>query len=225
MTARLDDVLSKFKKVKQLSNGSYQALCPCHDDKTASLSIDAKDETILMFCHAGCEIENIATHTDLDMKNLFPPKENNNGRQPKIIDKYDYLGYDGKLLYQVLRYDDKSFKQRRPGSDGEWIWNLKGVTPVLYRLPDIIKAKKSDRVVYIVEGEKDVHTLEKHGFCATCNSGGAGKFKKLLVSYFKDLNVVPIPDNDDPGRKHTEGVATLLDGTAKKIRVLKIYLI
>ena len=54
--------------------------------------------------------------------------------------------------------------------------NLKGVTPVLYRLPEIIKAKKSGRVVFIVEGEKDVHTLEKHGFCATCNSGGAGKF-------------------------------------------------
>ena len=222
MTARLDYVLSKFKKVKQLSNGSYQALCPCHDDKTASLSIDEKDETILMFCHAGCEIENIATHTDLDMKNLFPPKENNNGRQQKIIDKYDYLGYDGKLLYQVLRYDDKSFKQRRPGSDGEWIWNLKGVTPVPYRLPDIIKAKKSGRVVFIVEGEKDVHTLEKHGFCATCNSGGAGKFKKLLVPYFKDANVVPIPDNDDPGRKHTEDVATKLNGTAKKIRLLNL---
>ena len=68
---------------KKLSSGTYQAKCPCHDDKTESLSITAKDGKVLIHCHAGCEYKNIA-----DTLELYK----NGNINKKVIDKiYDYI--------------------------------------------------------------------------------------------------------------------------------------
>ena len=54
----------------------------------------------------------------------------------RIVATYDYTDGDGKLLYQVLRYDPKDFRQRRPDGNGGWIWKLEE-RRVLYRLAGI----------------------------------------------------------------------------------------
>jgi hypothetical protein len=54
------------------------------------------------------------------------------------IDAYDYVGEAGELLYQVVRYEPKDFRQRRPDGKGGWISNLDGIQRVLYRLPEVI---------------------------------------------------------------------------------------
>jgi hypothetical protein len=55
----------------------------------------------------------------------------------KSIDQvYDYQDETGAVLFQTIRYAPKDFRQRRPDGKGGWIWNLKGVPLVLYRLPD-----------------------------------------------------------------------------------------
>jgi hypothetical protein len=38
-----------------------------------------------------------------------------------VIAKYDYTDENGKLLYQVLRYEPKNFRQWRPDGRGGWI--------------------------------------------------------------------------------------------------------
>jgi putative DNA primase/helicase len=91
---------------------------------------------------------------------------------PSIVAEYGYTDEGGHLLYQTVRYDPKAFKQRRPGSNGEWLWNLNGVRLVLYRLPELIK--RASETVFVCEGEKDVHAMEKLGLLATCNPMGAG---------------------------------------------------
>ena len=48
---------------------------------------------------------------------------------------------------------------------------------VPYRLPELLEAIASDHPVFIVEGEKDVENLLKFGVAATCNAGGALKWK------------------------------------------------
>ena len=69
-----------------------------------------------------------------------------------IIATYPYRDEAGELLYEVVRYEPKSFLQRKPDGSGGWIWNLSGVRRrVLYRLPQI----QRQTTVYIVEGEKD----------------------------------------------------------------------
>jgi hypothetical protein len=42
------------------SGKGWVAKCPCHDDRTASLSItEGEDDRLLMHCFAGCEFEDI----------------------------------------------------------------------------------------------------------------------------------------------------------------------
>src|SRR5262245_61385785 len=89
---------------------------------------------------------------------------------------YEYNDVDGQLLFQVVRYQPKDFKQRRPDGQGAWIWNLDGGHPVLYRLPELSTADPS-KPVLIPEGEKDVETLRALGLVGTTNPGGAGKWK------------------------------------------------
>jgi hypothetical protein len=50
---------------------------------------------------------------------------------------------------------------------------VKGVRLVPYRLPAVLTAAR----VFVVEGEKDVQSIEKLGLVATCNAGGAGKWR------------------------------------------------
>jgi 5S rRNA maturation endonuclease (ribonuclease M5) len=103
--------------------------------------------------------------------------------------------------------------------------NLGEVRRVLYRLPELIAADPA-ATVYVPEGEKDVDTLRRHGHIATCNPGGAGKFKLVAADARKilqDRNVVIISDADDVGRRHAREVyEMLLGGSAQaSIRALE----
>lgn len=63
-------VLDKLTDVKQTSGG-FQAHCPAHDDRKASLSITEKDGKILLYCHAGCKTDAVVTAMGLEMTDLF----------------------------------------------------------------------------------------------------------------------------------------------------------
>ncbi len=72
----------------------------------------------------------------------------------RIVAAYDYVDVEGVLAFQVVRFDPKDFRQRRPDGGGGWIWKVKGLAPILYRLPDIVAAS-SEQPIFIAEGEKD----------------------------------------------------------------------
>ena len=90
---------------------------------------------------------------------------------------------DGNLLFQVLRTAGKQFPQRVPDATRKsgYRWSLGDTRRVLYRLPKIIEAVKDGEVIYVVEGEKDVHALERAGVVATCNPGGAGQVARRVL--------------------------------------------
>ncbi len=142
--------------------------------------------------------------------------------QKKIVATYDYVNADGQLLFQTVRYDPKDFKQRRPDGKGGWIWNLVGVNPVLYRLPEIAEAEN----VLIVEGEKDVEAAYSlglpEGWATTCNPMGAGKWRTEHSDALQDKTVVILPDADEVGRKHADQVAQSLQGKAHAILKLSL---
>ena len=98
---------------------------------------------------------------------------------------YEYQDEQGNLLFQVVRSPQKKFMQRRPGKDGEWINNTRGVRRVPYRLPELLAGVEAGAMIFIPEGEKDVENLRKLGLVATCNPMGAGKWTKDLNPYFK----------------------------------------
>jgi 5S rRNA maturation endonuclease (ribonuclease M5) len=65
---------------------------------------------------------------------------------------------------------------------------------------------ENEEWILIVEGEKDVDRLVSEGFVATCNSGGAGKFRAEFAHYFKGVRVAILSDNVETGRKHAQEV-------------------
>ena len=83
----------------------------------------------------------------------------------KIVATYDYTDNKGDLLYQVLRYEPKTFRQRRPDGKGGWIKNVEGCGRVLYRLPELLKYP--DAGVFVCEGEKDADRVASLDHCAT----------------------------------------------------------
>ena len=152
----------------------------------------------------------------LELAGLHKP--NGNGQElGKIVATYDYHDEAGTLLFQVVRYHPKTFRQRRPDGQEGWIWNLKDTRLVLYRLPDALKA---DRVV-LVEGEKDAEAAYSlglpEGWAATTAPMGAGKWREEYSESLQGKQVLIIPDADEPGRKHGQHIAQALSGKAKHV--------
>ncbi len=159
----------------------------------------------------------------LEMKDLFSDTGRAATKQKKeIVATYDYVDEQGKLLYQVVRFQPKDFRQRRPDGNGGWIWSLGDTRRVLHRLPQVLEAVKNNRWVLVVEGEKDVHTLERLGFVATTNAGGAGKWRGEYSESLRGAHVAVVPDNDGPGRKHAEAVKVALEGVAASVKIIHL---
>ena len=223
--------LSKLENVKE-RRGGWQARCPNHNDKVNSLSIsEGKDERVLSYCHAGCANENIVNSIGLQMSDLFERDERertkhyntkNTFRRSKITQIYDYHDQKGDLLFQVCRTESKQFPLRRPDGKGSWIWNLGDVRTTIYRLPRILEAIQEGQKIMIVEGEKDVDRLEGAAFYATTSPQGAGKWKERYNPMFQDAEVILIPDNDKPGRKHMLDIARQLYGITKSIQIIEL---
>lgn len=209
------------------SGTGWTARCCGHDDKNASLSISAgADGRVLLKCHAGCAAENIVGALGLKLVDLFPPRPASVAPvAPRIVATYSYTDEAGQLLFECVRFTPKGFRQRRPDTakPGAWVWNLEGVRRVLYRLPELKTAFAAGRTIFVCEGEKDVETLAKHGFAATCNPMGAGKWQSEHTETLRDAKrVVVIADKDEPGRKHALAVATALHGVAQCVKSIEL---
>jgi predicted ArsR family transcriptional regulator len=209
-------VLSKLQGVRKCGKG-LQARCPAHDDKRASLSLTVNDDgDVLLYCHAGCPAETVLDAMGLTFADLFAP---NRGR--RIAATYDYRDEKHHLLFQIVRYEPKDFRQRRPDGRSGWAWNMKGVRRVLYRLPQL-QAADSNAWVFITEGEKDANAFACHGLVATTNPGGAGKWKHVEDASLVGRHVAIIPDADEAGRKHALDVANRLCRRAADVRIVEL---
>lgn len=225
MSSPFEDFLDHFdlEEGKRLPDGSWMVRCPgpnhSNGDLDPSLHVSqGGDGRVLLKCMSGdCTPEEIVCAKGMTMADLFPT-----GR--RIVASYDYTDEDGKLLSQVVRRDPKDFRQRRPDPDhpGRWIYNMKGVRSVLYRLPEVLAAVREGELVWIVEGEKDADALANLGLTATTCSMGAGKWRREHSELLRGARVVVIPDNDNPGRKHAQVVAKSLAPLASEVKILQL---
>jgi 5S rRNA maturation endonuclease (ribonuclease M5) len=139
------------------------------------------------------------------------------------IEKYRYTDEHGTLLFEVLRCTGKNFPQRKPDPTAKsgWCWKLGNTRKPLYRLPAVLQAIRDGEPVFVCEGEKDVHAIERAGYVGTCNPGGAGKTGKWLKEHTEalaDADVVIVADRDDVGRAHARRIAQALEGVARAVR-------
>lgn len=203
-------------------NGHFNARCPAHEDRSPSLTISNGDNgKILVHCHAGCDQETVIAA--LKIRRLWPQPESKikpKNSKRRIAATYDYVDPDtGQVRLQVVRYEPKDFRQRRPDGEGGWSWSVPAAHRILFNLPAV---KASSKPVLICEGEKDVAALAKIGVVATCNPGGAGKWQDSYTVALAGRDVIILPDNDEAGEKHLDLVGNALAGVAKSVRVLRL---
>jgi putative DNA primase/helicase len=202
------------------TGGQWFVKCPGHDDRRASLAVrEGADGRVLLHCHARCSTDRILTSMGLTSADLFTGVSPTTASSATIAQTYDYSDERRVLLYQSVRLEPKAFFQRRPNGAGGWITSVKGVRHVVYHLPDL----KGREHILIVEGEKDVDACWAVGLPATCNAGGAGKWRddyaqQLLASGARTVYVVP--DNDAPGRAHAEHVARSCAAAGLDVRIV-----
>ncbi len=210
------------------------------EDRSLSVSFDpAAPEGFLVHSFAGDDDLDCRDHVRETLR--LPARDEhkrNNGRTNgkaggglgRVVATYDYTDELGELMFQVVRLDPKSFRQRRKARAGDdpakvrdgWIWSVKDARRVIYRLPEVIEALAADRTIVVAEGEKDVDALWGIDVPATCNVAGAKKWRAEDSAFLKGADVVILPDADEPGREHAKIVAASLNRVARRVRVVDL---
>lgn len=183
----------------------YDAHCPAHDDERPSFSFTGTRAGTVLLCRAGCTPEAVAAALRKRFPQLELGKLAPRGKRT-VVAAYPYHDENQNLVFEVVRYEPKDVKQRRPDGGGGHIWNVEGVRRVVYRLSDL----KGHCDIWITEGEKDTDRLWEIGCPATTAPGGAGKWADEYVQQLKAQgvkNAFVIADNDEEGRKHARTVA------------------
>jgi hypothetical protein len=203
-----------------------QILCPgpghSPEDRSLAVKINGHGDDFVVHSFSGDDIIACKDHVRAKLGLApFTPKTRSKGKDRKAIAAtYDYVDEAGNLLFQVVRFDPKAFRQRKPDANGGWDWTLGDVRRVPFKLPELIEAVGAGHVVVVAEGEKDVLSLNKLGIVATTNAGGAGKWRPEFSQYLRGADVVLIPDDDDSGWAHINDIAAQLKGVAARVRVL-----
>lgn len=145
--------------------------------------------------------------------------------QAKLVATYQYADpRTGAVLHEELRWrledGGKRIRQRRPDpkNPGKYIYNLDGITPILYAMRDWIDGKK----VVVVEGPKCVEALRALGIPATTNPMGAGYWRAEYNAHFAGKVVAILPDNDDTGIVHARHIADEIRAVAKAVKVVPL---
>lgn len=89
-------------------------------------------------------------------------------RNRKVAAIYQYLDKNGELVAEKVRYTNKTFFWRSKKPDGSYDYHKPENVP-LYNGMVLEKAE----AIFLVEGEKDVDTLTKHGLPAVSLPNGA----------------------------------------------------
>lgn len=224
------EFLSLLRGIKKNGNG-WMALCPLHNDKQNSLSVsEGNNGRVVIHCHAGCSFEAICMALNVDAKELTGNglkasqstlTSHTNQRQKHIVDVHDYKDENGALLYQNVRFEPKSFQQRKPNGQGGFDYSLNGVRRVPYRLPELIESLKNkpSQTVFLAEGEKDCDNLRAQGLTASSFKNWKEEFNQFI----QGADVVLLYDHDASGIKQANNAATIICNVVKSLKVVDLY--
>ena len=204
-----------------MGGSQWRADCPACGDKKQHLYINfAPDGKILLDCKKGCTFSDIAAAVDIPQTELF-------GESPQrvpweLLREHVYTDINGTILgkKQIYKKTDgnKSAVWYRM-EQGRYVKGLAGEKFPPYHLH---KFTKTSGTLVIVEGEKDVETVERMGISATSSPNGAGaKWRKEYNKYLVDRNIVILTDNDEAGEKYGRETAERIRSSAAAVKLIR----
>jgi hypothetical protein len=239
----LDKVLDQLEDYSQRRD-EFRARCPAHNGESEdSLSVrENEDGKVLLHCHSGCGSEEIIEALDLEMSDLFsgngkgkpigPPAEEARPAEvrtvnelPGTIDEY-YAFEDekGNLLY-IQQHKGAYYRVVGYDEDGDplLVKGLGDLEPVLYKLPDLLRAVKEGEPIAHTEGCKDATSARERLGVAATTSGSCTSWKSEFAENYRGTKEVwVIPDNDEEGAAYAAKVAQDLLGVVEVVKVVEL---
>jgi len=221
----------------------FKCCCPLPDHKDTNASFYVNDDQNVFKCH-GCgksgsvidlvmELEKLPVKAAIarlsnkedekePIKVKVVPKVSKNQAPPKLTDEFIYKNETGTPVFFVKRFLDsdggKTFRQGYINDKGVEIMSMKDVK----RIPYNLHLFGAEGILWHAEGEKCAEALWSIGLTGTTTAGGSGGWLDAYSSYYKDRDVVILPDHDEPGEKYCKEVMDSLRHVAKSIRVLRL---
>lgn len=216
----LHEIITHFQNAKQVSAGQYAVNCSACGDTKRHLYITERDGKILLDCKKGCTFNEVVQASGIRKSEFFPPKPK--AERWTRLREHIYTDERGNPIARKIMYDkgdgSKTALWERY-ERGMYIKKLNDLKVPPYHVHNL----KEGKSVIIAEGEKDVETLERMGFRASCSPNGAGgrtSWVKRHNEYFRGKSVIILMDNDDVGREHGRVTAESLYGTAESVRLI-----
>ena len=165
---------------------------------------------------AGWEI---TSKTDKEGTPFYAPIREKKAIRPRQTRYWEYPARDGSPLVRVVRFDDgeggkpdwhqERWGKCKPTRQIGWVVGTKDIPREdipIYRYAEVKKAIANNELIFLPEGEDNVDKFWALGFAATCNIGGSGKWRDSDTNDLEGAKVVIVPDRDEPGINHAEGV-------------------
>jgi len=229
----VETFINKYFPDAVLIGSEYHCRCPvpAHEDYKASLHITQGEDPdgygstkILMHCKAGCSNSSIlkalgASWSAINGRNQIEAIRKKITRHyrnderlsgAEVTQIYDYKDPEGSYLYSRVRFrlpdGSKDMRYVRINYRTESVLYSRGCDPVPYNLPELLSSISKGYPVYIVEGEKDVHTLTDQLHYVATTAGSASDWKTEYARYFRGASVIILPDNDKAGRSAVQKI-------------------
>lgn len=187
---------------------------PLQDIKEDKSRNGYKETAVYRYCSESGELlfEKVRFSNNKSAKNFT---------QRRYLDGTIVLGLSSGVYYETFPGSNTWSKKKKDSVSSK---QFPKCEPVLYNLPEILKAIKKGEEVYFAEGEKDCDNLVKWGLTTTTNFDGASKdnqkpkWRKEYNHYFKGAKVIILHDNDGVGKAHAQNIADNLIGIAEYVK-------
>lgn len=229
--------------VPRRSGDRWTSRCPAHEDSSPSLSVSVGAEGHwLLHCFAGCTYSDVLAAVALRPGDMFPEELDREDRADRPddrwtprgpwLERYAYADEKGSELFTVHRVEGtdatgkrtKEFPCSRPDAAAPHgrRWSLGDTRRVPFRLPELLLAIRDERVIFVAEGERDVHALVRAGYPATTLPGGGpgNGWRPEYAEHFGEADVAVCVDDDPPGRLRAERTVNGLLAVVRSLTVL-----
>ena len=148
------------------------------------------------------------------------PSYSNSGKLVKTRSHlYQNMNHDKIAVKTIYKKPDGSKTARWERYEGNTL--VKGLNGLKMPLYHVYNLADNTKPIFIVEGEKDVETMEKLGYIATTSPNGAGaKWKPEYTPLFRDFDVIILADNDEVGLKSATITAESVVTVARSVKLV-----